>query len=422
MEIKMKNVIWAFALCGMVLSLEAKSTLKASETLNAASLTDSVKKAAPKLLVKDTAKPAPAAFQPKTIPTLAPVPLPVPVIVPPVTVVRDTANRPNTRDSVQAKRFRISNRPMNMEEVKYFLGAFQVKPEGKPESTSVNMTWRDRRGALMSYETGSSEVAFSNESVPMLNPKDYVPDSLIRNKTDETLRIIMKGKSEKYFFTNYEITMVQKRNTDGKDSILAPVPAFYIGRYIRKLEDRVVLGDEFQIRMSYGEGGAIQAFSYRDPVTEEAGKVTIPSKELIMDSLLRWEKSKTHRRTYTYPYHPDHLKIRSIKPVKVFDSYAISTEKFRDGSHPEGNYLIPLVTVLAKVVVAPSKKKPSVPAPEEPILLHFHFPCQPAIGLCWPDGNQGIEDVTSNANSPAAPPATGNTPPSQGKEPISTPK
>jgi hypothetical protein len=215
---------------------------------------------------------------------------------------------------------------------------------------------------------------------------------LIRRQTDILVKSVLKEKTEGYVFANYEITMVQKRDPERKDSVGAPVPAFYIGRYLKKLDSRVVLGDEIQIRVTYGAGGILQSFCHREPDLIEAGTLQIPSKEMVIDSLKKWEKSKTHTRTYTYPFHPDNLGIRSIKPVRIIETYVLSKEKLSAADQGTGGYLVPAITVLAEVVVAKSRKNLRSPPPESPVLLHFHFPCRSASGLCWPDGAQDLQD------------------------------
>jgi len=295
------------------------------------------------------------------------------------------------KDSTLAKSYRILNRPVNKDEVKYFLTHFKMKDAGKPESTAVNLVWRDKSGALLTYEPGMSELGFSDENVPLLDKKDYVPDSLIRFRTDGILRELLQEKADRYAFANYEITMVQKKSPETKDQVLPPVPAYYIGRYIRKLDDRLVLGDAFQVRLGYGAGGATQLFSLRDPVLAEAAPVKVPTRQFVADSLVRWTNSRTRPRTLLYPFHPDRLRIRDIKPVKILESYVETTEKFRDTPQLDGNYLAPSVTVLAQVYLYPSATKSKEPLPADPILLHFHFPCRPGAGLCWPDAGQGME-------------------------------
>jgi hypothetical protein len=403
----MKKIAWLLTFSFFVLSVQGKSTLKPTETLNANSILDSVKRAAPVMVVKDTGKVMALSLQPKqmgasTVPVgLAPASkaLPAKSLV---EVSGSTNSQTTTQESNLVKRFKILNRPLNRDEAKYFLTFFQIDPATKPESSAVNTVWRGKPGIGLSYEVGTSEIAYSNENVPMLNIKEILPDSLIRIKTDELLKKIMQSKAERYTFANYEVTMVQKKDPERNDSIEPAVPAFYIGRYVRKLEGRVVLGDAFQIRLGYGEGGAVQAFSFRDPILVEGAAILVPTKEKIIDSLKRWEKSKTHTRAYAYPYHADKLNIKSLKPIKVFDSYVIASEKFRQAPDLDGNYLVPSVTVLAKVTVSPSKKKNAQPLPPDPIILHFHFPCRPEVGLCWPDGNQDLMGV-SNQVSQIAP-------------------
>ncbi|MBW8888254.1 MAG: hypothetical protein JF616_10905 [Fibrobacteres bacterium] len=308
------------------------------------------------------------------------------------------------KDSTLAKSYRILNRPVNKDEVKYFLTRFKMKDAGKPESTAVNWVWRDKSGALLTYEPGMSELGFSDESVPMLDKKDYVPDSLIRFRTDGILRELLQEKADRYAFANYEITMVQKKSPETKDQVLPAVPAYYFGRYIRKLDDRLVLGDAFQVRLSYGAGGATQLFSLRDPVLAEGAPVKVPTRQYVADSLVRWTNSRTRPRTLLYPYHPDRLRIRDIKPVKILESYVETTEKFRDAPQLDGTYLMPSVTVLAQVYLYPSATKSKEPPPVEPILLHFHFPCRPGAGLCWPDAGQGMEGGAAAPAGRMAPP------------------
>jgi len=104
----------------------------------------------------------------------------------------------------------------------------------------------------------------------------------------------------------------------------------------------------------------------------------------VLDSLRKWQQSKTHSRPTEYPDHPGHLKILAIKPIKVFESYLVENLK---GSQA----LEPSITVFAEVKLSRASEKSAFPQPPEPTYMHFHFPCRPSIGLCWPDGNQGIQ-------------------------------
>ncbi len=293
---------------------------------------------------------------------------------------------------VTVKYYQIAPRPLNPENIKSLLATFKLRPMGKPQISGANTSWRDREGARLVYEPATSEFAFSKEMVPALTQKDVVPDSSIHIQSDILVKSVLKEKMESLVFANYEITMVQKRDPEHKDSVGPAVPAYYIGRYLKKVDGRIVLGDGMQIRVAYGSGGALQSFSFRDPALVETGSQQIPSKAMVADSLKRWEKSRTHTRTYTYPFHPDNLAIRSIKPMRIFESYVVTKEKLGSANSRDGEYLVPAVTVLAEVTVAASKNNRSTPPPDGPVLLHFHFPCRPASGLCWPDGNQDLLD------------------------------
>ncbi|MEO6095622.1 MAG: hypothetical protein ABIW76_08060 [Fibrobacteria bacterium] len=309
---------------------------------------------------------------------------------------------PPNMDSASAKRFRVMNRPHNKDQIKYFLGQFGMKEAAKPDSTAVNWIYRDKKGGILTYETGYSDLTYSNESVGMLTEKDLVPDSLIHTRTDAMLKKILTEKADRYTFANYEITLFQKKEGEGIGKVYPAVPAFYTGRYVSKLEDRIVLGDAFQIRLAYGEDGTLQFFSLRDPVVAEAGSSRVPTKEFILDSLARWAKSRTRPQRITYPFHPDKLRVRTLKPLRAFESYVLTQEKHRDNPQQDGTYLVPTVTVLAEATLAPSGRRLAEPAPEGAVILHFNFPCRPETGLCWPDGKQEMHGPVPGMN-PAPP-------------------
>lgn len=307
-------------------------------------------------------------------------------------------------DSVVVKTYRVGRRPMDKKEMKTFLARFGMKDAGHPESTAVNRVYRDKRGAILTYEPGLSDLSYANETVPMLDEKEYVPDSLIRIRTDALLKELVKDKASGYEFANHEITLVQKKEGNGDSAkISPPVPAFYTGRYLRKLDHRLILGDAFQIRIGYGHGGVANAFSFREPLTTEGPAVKVPTREFVMDSLARWAKSRTRPRTIRYPYHPDNLRVRNLKPIKAIDTFVLTREKSGEQSGKDGTYLVPSVTVLAEATLYRSNRKLRQPPPEGPILLHFHFPCRPEAGLCWPDGKQEMQGPPP---PPAAKPAT----------------
>lgn len=326
-------------------------------------------------------------------------------------------------DSATARQYKVGNRIFTKEEEKQFFSAFSFQPRGKPESSAVIKLYRDAKGATVSFEKGMSEVAFAFDSVAFLSPKDYVPDSLIRTKTDGHLKSFLKEKMDQYAFVNFEKTMVQARDTAQKEGVAPAVPAFYVGRYIRKLGGRYVLGDNFQIRLSVGRSGTVNYLSFRNPtLTDSTTMVKVPTREMVQEYLDRWAKDRTRLGRRTYPYHPDNLRIRSLKPVKVFESYVLVQEKFRENPAKGGLYLTPKVTVLAEAVLVPSQKRLKMPAPKAPVLLHFHFPCTPAAGLCWPDGKQGMGDGPHPDIGPRpSPPPSGMAPPAQGSKSEGTP-
>lgn len=358
--------------------------------------------------------PAPAVSPaPATAPAPAPtVPAPtstrpVPVSTPPVP--SPSSPRP---DSLSARAFKIGKRPFSREEAKQLLAVLNFKPKGKPESTAVNWIYRDERGALLTYGKDNSEWAYAYDTVAVLDPKEYVPDSLIRTKTDGLLKEFLKARSASYAFVNYEKTMVQPRDEKSKEGVGPAVPAYYIGRYLRKLDGRFVLGDNFQVRIGVGRANAPVFISYRNPVlTDSSRTVTVPSKEYVEAYLLKWGKDKTRLGRQYYPYHPERLRIKTLKPVKAFEAYVLTQEKFRDNPGKDGTYLVPRVTVLAEAVLAKSTKRLKVEEPAAPVLLHFHFPCTPGAGLCWPDGKQGLEGGPIATTATQPPPATHNNPP-----------
>lgn len=294
-------------------------------------------------------------------------------------------DQPNPlRDSAVAKVYKIAPRAFNPEAAAGFLKILGMKPKDrKPESTAVNFLYREDKGAVFTYEQRISEFAYGNDSVAFLDTKDHVPDSLIRRRTDEILKGIFGEKSLQYAFVNFEKTMVTRR--DEKQAESAPMPAYYIGRYVRKLGGRHILGDEFQVRVSYGAGGRVNYLSYRDPLlTDSSNTMKMPTREMVDAYLHEWARDPRRLGRQVYPYHPDKLRVRGLKPVKIFDSYVLEQDK-------EGRRLLPRITVLAEVSLSIPTKPLSAPAPPGPVLLHFHFPCTQSVGLCWPDGKQAMD-------------------------------
>ncbi|MEO7427190.1 MAG: hypothetical protein ABI036_18525 [Fibrobacteria bacterium] len=312
--------------------------------------------------------------------------------------------QPGKQDSVMARQYRIANRPISSEQIKRFANLFGMKDLAKPETSAIISLYRDKGGALLSYEARRSATSYTNPNVNMLAEKFTVSDSLIKGKTDALLKSILREKAEHYVYANYEVEFFQKKDSGDKGGkIYPPVVAYCTGRYTRKLDERVVLGDAFQIRMTYGEGGAPSSFSLRDPVTTEAEAVKVPTRAHVEDSLARWSKSRSKPRHLLYPYGHDSLVISDLKPLRTFESYMVVDRKFKDPKL-DGSYLVPTVTVLAQVKLRASKRRVREIPPPDPIILHFQFPCRPETGLCWPDGKQGMKaDVAASALQ-AAPP------------------
>jgi hypothetical protein len=296
-----------------------------------------------------------------------------------------------SKDSVKARKFKVGVRPFSKEEARRLLTRFKMKA-GKLDSNGVNYSYRDERGAFLAYEPGFSEYSYVNDSVPFLDRKEYLPDSLIRNFTDKHMEAVLGKSAGEYAFVNFEKTMVQPRDTSSKSGVGEAVPAYYIGRYLRKLDGRYVLGENFQVRLGVGRAGAVSYLSWREPAVRPATEpVTAPSRESVEAYLAKWYKDKGRLGRQHFPYHPDRPRIRSLKPVKVFESYVLAQEKSRENPEKDGTYLVPRVTVLAEAVLEPQRNRQGIPHPPSPVLMHFHFPCTPEAGLCWPDKGQRIE-------------------------------
>lgn len=379
------------------------------------SATSAVLTSAPAAAAPTATVPAPTA--PKTPPPASTAPTaPTPATTTaPAPAAPPSTNQPAPKqDSVVARQYKVGNRPYSDKEAKQFLTVLNFKPKGKPESTAVNIIYRDARGATLAYEKALSEWAYAYDTVAFLDPKEYIADSLIRTVTDGRLKEFLRGKMAEYAFVNFEKTMVQPRSPDGKESG-KEVPAYYIGRYLRKLGGRYVLGDNFQARIGVGRAHAVSFISYREPLLTDSLNVTVPSKELVEEYLAKWSRNRSRLGRQIYPYNPDNLRIRSLKPVKVFESYVLVREKFREDPSKDGIYLAPRVTVLAEAALVPSQKRLKVPPTPSPVLLHFHFPCTPQAGLCWPDGAQGIQDGPRTDIGPRPTPAPAGTAPASPK-------
>jgi hypothetical protein len=329
------------------------------------------------------------------------------------------------KDSALVRKYKVGNRPFTRQELKELQTALQFKPVGKPESSAVLIAYRDAKGASFSFEGSVSEWAYANDSLPQLTPRDTVPDSLIRGKTDVHLRTFLREKAAQYAFVNFEVTQMQERDTSSKAGVKPAVPVYYIGRYLRKLNGRYILGDRFQVRIGVGRGNAVSFISYRDPALIDSSQlVKIPTREMVEEYLAKWAREPGRLGTRHYPFHPDKLRIRKLKPVKVFESYVLMPEKYRESPAKDGVYLVPRITVLAEADLARSTRQLKEPHPQAPVLLHFHFPCTPGAGLCWPDGKQGLEDGPQAGIGPksAVQPAGGTAPAASPKSgPTSTP-
>lgn len=335
----------------------------------------------------------------------------------PVDTSRLTTPVQPDKDSVTAWRFKIVQRPFNRGDAKNFLAAFGFKDPDKGESTLVNWVFRDKkRPATLAYTAMTSEFAFADRSVSHLAPSEFVPDSLIRPKAEALLKSVLRDRATIYPFINFETTMFQKKqlsaNEKGRkdsvhssrDSVLPPVPAYYAGRFIRRLNNRYVLGDGFQVRLGFGKGGAIHHFFYRNPGLSDSTEIRLPTREKVEGMVDEWIRKNPSPKGLVYPYHADNLSVRSLRKVKVFESYIETNEKFSGKSSLDGAYLVPRVTVLVEAKLRPSRKKNALPHPDAPVLLHLHFPCTPGAGLCWPEGKEGFRRGPARSSPPAQSP------------------
>lgn len=293
-------------------------------------------------------------------------------------VVGDTTQR-NT-----AIVYQITSGKLNRELLTRIVENYKININNNCDSLQTPTSWSDNSGVTAAYFPQKSMITFFNSRSAKLNKEEIIPDTLIKGKTDPILKNFLRENFNNYQFVNFETQFIQRRNAANQDSVDKPVPTFYTGRYLRKLDGRLILGDVFQANVTVGSRGLLKSLEYREPMLVAQNKVSVPTKAFVLDSIRKWQESKTHSRPSEYPNHPAHLKILAIKPIKVFESYLVENQK-------GGQSLVPSITVFAEVKLSKVKEKSSFPQPPEPTYLHFHFPCRPASGLCWPDGIQATK-------------------------------
>ncbi len=297
----------------------------------------------------------------------------------------------SSSDSTKAMSYKILPSQFDKADTESF---FNINPNcrfGEPIKSPVNISWVDKSGVRISYEFGASDKTYENPNIGPLTQKDIVPDSLIHLETDRILGALFKQKAENFKFINFEKIQNQQSFLDSNSDIkkIRSMPLtdiYYAGRYLKKIDNRIVLGDGFQIRIGYGEGGAVSTISYREPKLIPADPVIIPSVKMVMDSIEKWKRSKTHSKSLHYPYRSENFLIKSLVPKKIFESFITIAAKGKD-ENQSGSFLVPTVTILAEATLNPKREKNGEPITTNPVLMHFHFPCRPAAGLCWPDGN-----------------------------------
>ncbi|MDB5048690.1 MAG: hypothetical protein JWO30_1761 [Fibrobacteres bacterium] len=291
--------------------------------------------------------------------------------------------------SVEMPVYKISAKPFSREDAKQFIGTFGVVRSQEMEIGKGNFQYRSAGGdsGIINYFGPSSELSYYRRNTPTWG-RDGKPldDRMIRMKTDSLLKKVLGERAKDFSFTNVE----KSRMSTIEDTTLRD--EYYFGRYVMKLNNRHVLGGDFQVRAGFGANDMPAFFSFRDPARTQSGVENVPTRGAVWDSLSRWKKSRNKPVCLRFSSHPDMPYITDLAVTQIINTYVEITAPPNGDSAP-AKVLVPRVTVVATARLKrprePEKNQTTFPL-QDPLVMYFHFPCTPSLGFCWPDGENEV--------------------------------
>jgi len=189
--------------------------------------------------------------------------------------------RPVIGDSIKGGNaiiYQISAGKLNRELLNNLVGNYKININNNCDPIQLPTSWTDNAGVTAAYFPQKSMLTFYNSNTAKLNRDETIPKTLIRSKTDPILKTILKENFNNYQFVNSEIQFVQRRSETNKEGVDKPMPMYYSGRYLRKLDGRLILGDAFQVKVTLGSKGLVNSLEYSEPLLQPQNKVVIPTK------------------------------------------------------------------------------------------------------------------------------------------------
>jgi hypothetical protein len=278
---------------------------------------------------------------------------------------------------IAAKQFRATPQTLQAQKFQSLLQAFKLpaveKWTASPGGHSIS------QGTIIaSYREATSELTITDTASPEAADREPLADSAVEQISTALLRKLLPEEAANFAFTNKEVIQVQR------ESDKAPHPAFYFGRFVRKIDGRLVLGAAFQLRIGFGANQAIRQITYSNAGLGGSEEIKTDSRVKVYKLLQSVQQGKNRLKNFRYPYSPDHLPVQSLMVTNVFHSYVLAGER-TEKTENSPQTLVPVVTVLAVATVGPVRGRKGPPElPSGPLYLHFNFPCTPGFGLCWP--------------------------------------
>lgn len=193
-----------------------------------------------------------------------------------------------------------------------------------------------RKKQFLVHDGSKSLIYYSNGSVKGLNDIDLGDTAKLRKNPDQFLLEILGNEAVDYKFVNceYEISCTDDNPVRQLDYITY--------RYVKVLDNRLILDNTNHVRITIGNNGQISRF---EAIVPKLKKHKMIKRELNASKISKYLYK--HLNSYKYTHTPSDEKI-DWKEIKICDG----TDSYIASNHGTKKYLIPHVTFFTKNIFA----------------------------------------------------------------------
>jgi hypothetical protein len=134
------------------------------------------------------------------------------------------------------------------------------------ENNKIFYKSNDKKEFLI-YDPKKSFYTYRNRNVGYLE-KNSQDSTFLRNRADEHFKNILGSKAKDYVFLNNEYDIIRWADAPDKNNI---VKITY--RYVRKLDNRLLVGGTNYIRITLGGKGELAGFDFEEPILKKLKKL-----------------------------------------------------------------------------------------------------------------------------------------------------